>query len=609
QYNKPEFSARAIAKLHVLNAQLHLKLDHKNACALELKNALNVLLPNHDANVLPNFEDLYAENTFIDIFDLLGNIQVSSTNALNCYDRSFYVTNLLTENITSQEAKLRHAGKNRKRSEACIAILYQDFKSLKKPNIIVKALAYAEKNKAAILKETIAKKTLLQLHPKDTLLIKEQVLLTTQADLTNKLIKAEFEKNAKIVNDLSYKLSKISNDLKYLKNKIDLSYPIDKNENFIDDLKRKLKKEKASLVEYFYGENDVYTFIVSDKSLQFFKFKRDEDFDASISNCINYFNSPNTINNDVSKFTTDAFNLYHQLKLNRVKASNNIIVIPDGFLNFMPFESLLTKESKTTNYSKMPFLIQKQCIAYNTSAELFVKGKLPEFNDDVLGVFPVFKNTKKALTFSEDEAKSIDQFTDAKFLMYTSATKKDAFKQANNYGVLHFSTHADAGSFSIPANIEFADENLFLNELYTKQLDNNLVVLSACETGIGKLNKGEGSMSLARGFQYAGINQLVFSLWKVNDKSTSQIMHNFYKNYSKFESIAIANQKSKQQYLNDKSISNAKKSPYYWSAFVYYGTSTAKAKPTILNYLLFTFIGLAIALLLWTVIRKLKHGR
>ena len=117
EYSKPEFSARAIAKLHVLNAQLHLKLDHKNACALELKNALNVLLPNHDANILPKYEDLYAENTFIDIFDLLGNIQISSINALDCYDRSFYVSNLLTENITSQEAKLRHADKNRKRSE------------------------------------------------------------------------------------------------------------------------------------------------------------------------------------------------------------------------------------------------------------------------------------------------------------------------------------------------------------------------------------------------------------------------------------------------------------------------------------------------------------
>ena len=85
---------------------------------------------------------------------------------------------------------------------------------------------------------------------------------------------------------------------------------------------------------------------------------------------------------------------------------------------------------------------------------------------------------KKALTFSEDEAKSIDQFTDAKFLMYTNATKKGAFIQADNYGILHFSTHADAGSFSIPANIEFADDNLYLKELYTKQLDNNLVVLS-----------------------------------------------------------------------------------------------------------------------------------
>ena len=609
EYSKPEFSARAIAKLHVLNAQLHLNLDHKNACALELKNALNVLLPNHDANILPKYEDLYAENTFIDIFDLLGNIQISSINALDCYDRSFYVSNLLTENITSQEAKLRHADKNRKRSEACIAILYQDFKTLKTPNIIVKALAYAEKNKASILKETIAKKSLLQLHPKDTLLLREQVLLTKQADLTNQLIKAEFEKKSETVNDLSYKLSKISNDLKVLKNKIDLSYPNDKNENFIDHLKRKLKKEKASLVEYFYGENDIYTFIISDKSLQFFKIKRDKSFDASISNYIDYFNSPNAINNDVPQYTTDAFKMYQQLKLNRVKASNNIIIIPDGFLNFIPFESLLSKETKTTNYSKMPFLIKKQCIVYNTSAEIFLKGKQPEFDDHVLGIFPVFKNTKKALTFSEDEAKSIDQFTDAKFLMYTSATKKDAFTQADNYGILHFSTHADAGSFTVPANIEFADDNLYLNELYTKQLDNNLVVLSACETGIGKLNKGEGSMSLARGFQYAGIDQLVFSLWKVNDKSTSQIMHNFYKNYNKFESAAIANQKSKQQYLDDKSITNAKKSPYYWSAFVYYGTTTIKGKSSILIYLLFTFIGLAITLLLWSVIRKQKHGR
>ena len=86
-------------------------------------------------------------------------------------------------------------------------------------------------------------------------------------------------------------------------------------------------------------------------------------------------------------------------------------------------------------------------------------------------------------------------------------------------------------------------------------------------------------------------------------------MHNFYKNYSKFESVAIANQKSKQQYLDDKSITNAKKSPYYWSAFVYYGTTTIKRKSSILIYLLFTFIGLAITLLLWSVIRKQKHGR
>ena len=608
QYNKAHYSARDIAKYHVLNAQLHYQLEHKNACALELKNALNVLLPNHDSDILPNFEDLYAENTFIDIFDLLGKIQVSNTNALACYDRSFYVSNLLTNQLTSQDAKLLHVTKNRNRSEACLALLYNEYNLLKEPITIKKALAYAEKNKASILKETVAKKSLLDLHPKDSLLLKEQNLLLKQADITNQLIKAEYLKNAKLVNELSLNLNQISTTLKALKKEIDQKYPDDVNFEVVTDLIPKLKKDKAVLVEYFYGKNDVYTFIISDKELQFFKQERDSSFNKSISGYIDYFNSSTAINNNVNQFTKEAFSLYQTLNLEKISTYKNAVIIPDGFLNFIPFESLLTKATSTTNYSKMPFVVNQQCLVYNSSATLYVNSKKPNYNNDVLGVFPVFKNTNKALNYSVNEAESIDQYTDAKFFMYDAALKKEVLEQANNFGVLHFSTHANSGSFSIPAYIEFADQNLYLNELYSKHLNNNLVVLSACETGIGRLTKGEGSMSLARGFQYAGVNQLVFSLWKVNDLSTSKIMHNFYKNYDKTNSVAIANQQSKLDYLGDKSITNAKKSPYYWSAFVYYGVPVAKQQSVLLNYLLFAFIAVAITLLLWFIIKK-RNGR
>ena len=108
--------------------------------------------------------------------------------------------------------------------------------------------------------------------------------------------------------------------------------------------------------------------------------------------------------------------------------------------------------------------------------------------------------------------------------------------------------------------------------MYNLNINTNLVVLSACETGLGKFYKGEGAMSVARGFQYAGAQNLLFSLWKVNDFTTSKLMENFYNNiYNKksyFQSITDA----KREFLNDNTISNAKKSPYYWAPFVYYGS-------------------------------------
>ena len=75
------------------------------------------------------------------------------------------------------------------------------------------------------------------------------------------------------------------------------------------------------------------------------------------------------------------------------------------------------------------------------------------------------------------------------------------------------------------------------------------MVLSACETGIGKLQKGEGAMSIARAFQYAGAENILFSLWKINDYAAAQLMTNFYKNFEKTNSFFESNYLSKIDYL------------------------------------------------------------
>ena len=162
------------------------------------------------------------------------------------------------------------------------------------------------------------------------------------------------------------------------------------------------------------------------------------------------------------------------------------------------------------------------------------------------------------------------------------------------------STHASSGDIVEPASIKFYDQDILYSELYHLDMNPDLVVLSACETGIGKLYKAEGSMSIARGFQFAGAQNLLFSLWKVNDYTTSVLMENFYKNVKKGKSYFESNHQAKLDFLTDDKIPNAKKSPYYWSSFVYYGTLENKATA---NYFLYIFIGVCL-IALFLFLRK-----
>ncbi|MEO8255039.1 MAG: CHAT domain-containing protein, partial [Flavobacterium sp.] len=243
-----------------------------------------------------------------------------------------------------------------------------------------------------------------------------------------------------------------------------------------------------------------------------------------------------------------------------------------GVLNFLPFEALITKESNTTNFAKMNYLLNDFNVVYNNSASFYLGARrfVPK-EKTVLGIFPIFEKTNYTLTYSKNELKSIQNSFKGKFFQNSDATFQNFKDNAAKYSILHLSTHATAGDLQIPASIKFYDREVLYSELYQLNISPNLVVLSACETGVGKLFKSEGAMSIARGFQFAGAQNLLYSLWNVNDYTTSMLMENFYKNVKKNISYYSATHQAKIDFLKDKNISNSKKSPYYWASFVYYG--------------------------------------
>ena len=157
------------------------------------------------------------------------------------------------------------------------------------------------------------------------------------------------------------------------------------------------------------------------------------------------------------------------------------------------------------------------------------------------------------------------------FLKNQAATKQYFLENSNQFSILHLSTHAFSSATESKPHIVFADTSLFLSELYGLEIPADLVVLSACQSNIGKLSPGEGVMSLGRGFTFAGSKSLVSSLWNVNAVSTSTILSDFYKNaqnkFSKYKSLHAA----KLAYLENENIPSYERSPYYWAGLIYYG--------------------------------------
>jgi len=345
------------------------------------------------------------------------------------------------------------------------------------------------------------------------------------------------------------------------------------------------------------GSESVYQFVISEEKVIFTKLTKTKEAYGNLRESIRdynrFFESPSTINNDITAFTKASHQLFELLNIPNTK---RLIIIPDGILSFVPFQTLLKETTESQQYSQMPFLIFHSSISYRLSLKDYLKNEDSfQKNQSVLGVFPVFKDTPQELSYSVLEADAIKKLFTSKMLMHAEANSETFSSEIDNYSILHISTHALGGTFNEEASILFFDRALNVEELYGLHFFAELVVLSACDTGIGKVIKGEGALSLARAFQYAGAGNVLFSLWQVNDKTTAELMTYYYENLKKTQSRDFALHSASLDYLQNKNIDNSRKSPYYWGAFVYYGTTDL---PQESGYLIWYLIGGGILVIL-----------
>lgn len=580
---------RKVAKLYYEKALLLFDERKYDESSKQIEAIFKILIPNYNSkNVLPNQNRLYAETILIDVLDLQAEIFLNQNQlkkALEAYQLSLHIEDLLMTVLVYENSKIITQIRARNRTEKCLSIYDRLYQKERKIEYLEQAFQLAERTKSGILKEYRS-----DIKNAST---EEIQLLQQLQNLNNTIVKEQQKGNSANISSINSAIKK-QNELMLSLKKIQ-----NKNPNYITkncDLKAlfsKLEKDKAIIVYYFMGAENLYSFTLQNNRINLNHIYTAHTAMIYIFKFVEYFNSSDAITNDISGYNYYGNKVYDILKLPQNTSYKNLIIVPDGILNFLPFEALITQESSTTNFAKMHYLLNDFRIGYNTSANIYLNSK-PVSNSQktVLGVFPVFEKTAFELSYSKKELESIRNNFKGKYLENSEATFSNFKNNANQYSILHLSTHASSGDLETPASIKFYDQEVLYSELYNLNINPDLVVLSACETGIGKLYKAEGAMSIARGFQFAGAQNLLFSLWKVNDYTTSVFMTDFYKNVKKKVPYFEANTNAKIAFLNDKSIPNAKKSPYYWSSFVYYGSISSEEKST--NYIFYIISLLAV---------------
>ena len=610
---------RTSGKVHVSSSKILWKQGKGEPALSAANQALQAVLPDfvpNDLLDLPKKETLYPENTIFEALEVKAGVlqflfeqnqDAKYLNAsLDCYALSTEVEQLLRQQYLYESSKLSLLSDSRQRAEAALGIVAQMNASEDLKTPIDKAFQLAENSKSIVLLDALKRNSFLSsLLEKDSLVQKQRDLLIQQ-----RFFASQFRAAGKTPKPEELDAqNKVIKKLESIQGALFEKYP-SYRQSFLNEKieAQNLLDENNVLLEFFSGEKETYLFVLEKQGTHFFAIGKSEEVNATVQNFLTFFTSQSKIDNDPKAYQRAAFQLYQKLfplaALQKINSKKEWIIIPDGQLNFIPFEALVTTEEESLNLGKVDYLIKVHAIRYAYSATvLHQQNQRHSQSKKILAMAPVFENQERnqvPLRYSEEELASFDQA-----LLKNKATLS-AFNQSVLHSqLIHLSTHAkvDEGG---QARIEFIDSTLFLDELYTLQLDADLVVLSACETGIGLLQKGEGLMSLGRGFAYAGAASLMASLWSVQDASTAWLIDDFYKNIKAGETKSEALHLAKLHYLE---IAEHKQSPYYWSVLSFIGADGVlelEEEKSIWRWLL---LGLLLPLGLFFVNRKIgKKG-
>ena len=350
------------------------------------------------------------------------------------------------------------------------------------------------------------------------------------------------------------------------------AYKYDNHVPSVTQVREKILAKDQVFISYFAGDEAVYGLGITAENVTFRKINA-ETYRKHSTAFQRLLADKEAQNKAFGNYLATASQLYQLLiKPFGIPKNTRVIISSDG--NFLPFEALSTSASRPV------FLVNDHAFSYTYSAGFLLKIRrtpgafLP--GKAYLGLAPVeFAPLLKQASLPGSDlslAKINKQFLFSKIVTGPEASRKTFVNESPSYRIVQLLTHATADSTGSVPKLYFADSTLSLPELtaardYTTQL----LVLSACRTGIGKDQRGEGVFSLARGFAALGIPSTLTTLWSVENQSIYDLTERFYEQLNNGLPLDVSLQQAQIEWL--KSASPGNRLPYAWAGIVLIGNT------------------------------------
>ncbi len=370
--------------------------------------------------------------------------------------------------------------------------------------------------------------------------------------------------------------------------------------------------DQTTVVEFFTSDSTTYAFTISKEAIRVKTLHTKE-----LTKKIEAFRLQ-VIEKDLQQYKKQAHELYTTLFkpiLDQLKG-DQLLIIPDGSLWHLNFDLLLTQKPDSNNPADLPYLLREYAISYGNSANLLFSentttstdvSKLQEclafsFSDSTQVVdaptmtLATLRDTGDDLPGTRAEIRAISEIIDGEYYYGSQAIEKNFKDKASQYNILHLALHGEVDNehpensklYFTKSKDTLEDNLLYSHELFAMDIPAELTVLSACNTGSGKIAKGEGIMSLGSAFQYAGSKSLLLTNWAVSDRTTPELIQYFYKNLKEGMNKSKALQQAKLTYIKEADIHS--RDPFYWGSFYLVGDTSAMHFED--NTLLYWAIGL-----------------